>query len=122
MPPPPLFNNVGSENLDSIPVRPESNLEGNGFGDDVNLICTGDNLLEMSVYMQEALDKQSEWGVKHGLKFNTDKTKVMIFTRRRNFDRPILTLDGKILEYVDSYKYLGVILDSKLNWKQHIKE
>ena len=46
----------------------------------------------------------------------------MIFTWRQNFDRLIITLDGKILEYLDTYKYLGVILESMLNWKQHTKE
>ena len=33
----------------------------------------------------------------------------------------ITTLDGSDLEYVDTYKYLGVWLDCKLSFQTHIK-
>ena len=34
---------------------------------------------------------------------------------------PIL-LNGVNLEYVDSFKYLGVVVDAKLNFKRHYSE
>ena len=117
----PLFNNVGSENADSVPDRP--NLEGIIYADDVDVIISGDNEIEMATYMQEALDIQSQWADSHGLKFSIDKTKVMLFTRKyKNFVRPELKLDGKVIQYVDTFKYLGVTLDTKLSWKPHVKE
>ena len=33
---------------------------------------------------------------------------------------PLIFLEGRVLEYVDSYKYLGVILDNKLSFRQSI--
>ena len=34
----------------------------------------------------------------------------------------VLTLDGTSIEYVDTYKYLGIWLDVKFNFKQHIAQ
>ena len=30
------------------------------------------------------------------------------------------TIKGEAVERVDTYKYLGVVFDSKLNWKENI--
>ena len=41
----------------------------------------------------------------------------------KNGLEPVLTikLDGKTLERCSEYKYLGVYIDEKLNWKKHIQ-
>ena len=43
----------------------------------------------------------------------------MIHRRRQNI-RLQLKLNGALLEQKDSIKYLGVVIDQKLNWKSHI--
>ena len=43
-------------------------------------------------------------------------TKYML----KKLDKPKVKLDGSILGNVDHYKYLGVILDSSLNFIKHI--
>ena len=37
-----------------------------------------------------------------------------------NFDVPILKIRDKQLEYVDKIKFLGLIVDSKLRFTDHI--
>ena len=59
------------------------------------------------------------------LTINVDKTKSMYFgsksnTKKIDFDMKI-SLNGKELQHVDHYKYLGVILDRNLNFKLHIE-
>ena len=44
-----------------------------------------------------------------------------------NFDGEVtkdfkLSMGGNQIERTDSYEYLGVIIDDKINWKLHIKE
>ena len=55
------------------------------------------------------------------LSLNYTKTNYMIFTRKKEKFDFNLKLDGFTLERVASTKYLGVIIDEKLNWSLHIK-
>ena len=60
-----------------------------------------------------------------GLKLvlNADKTKFMFFSRKEipKDDHPQLcTSDGRTIERVPHYKYLGIWLDEKLNFNTHI--
>ena len=117
---PPLFNCSGSEALDRLQER--TTVEGHAFADDLNTIKTGTNTTQMGAEMQVALDTLSEWAVENNLQFNASKTKAMLFTRQtKNVVKPILTMNGNIIEYVDTFKYLGIIFDSKLSWQPHIK-
>lgn len=45
----------------------------------------------------------------------------MILSFRKTTPRPVLTsIKGADIELVDSYKYLGVILDNKLCFESHV--
>jgi len=57
------------------------------------------------------------------LLLNPGKTKCMLFNRSLPVPAclpNIITLDGSELEFVDTYKYLGVLLDSSLSFQPHI--
>ena len=54
---------------------------------------------------------------------NTEKTNYIIFNfRTKGFDKLHLNLfiNYTIITRVESIKYLGIIIDSKLNWSKHI--
>ena len=40
-----------------------------------------------------------------------------MFTRKHNYDPVPLYLNGERIEFVEFFKYLGVIFDRKLKWK-----
>jgi len=56
------------------------------------------------------------------LSFNTAKCKCMLLTKKRNVSYPAILLNNDPLEYVQQYKYLGVIVSHNLCWSQHIQE
>ena len=41
------------------------------------------------------------------------------FRKNQRYSKPVY-IKGEAVERVDTYKYLGVVFDSKLNWKENI--
>lgn len=95
----------------------------NLFADDTLLYIYGENLLEMATEMNRNLQKLSNWLVVNKLKLNVAKTKWMAINTRNepSTDGVSLQMDGGVLENVKLMKYLGVVLDNKLNMKEHVK-
>ena len=54
-----------------------------------------------------------------GFKVNVAKTQCILFRTKKKIDNHI-TLDGKKIKLSDSVKYLGVILDRRLTFTEHI--
>jgi hypothetical protein len=62
-----------------------------------------------------------EWSRKWRININADKTEYSIFSRlKQHPGHTILKLNNKILKYNRNPKLLGVTLDEKLNFGQHI--
>ena len=90
------------------------------FADDANLIISADTYSELEVIVNDILNLVQTWATNNGLKLNTDKTKYMIFTNKVREDIDV-RLNGIRLNHSDHEKFLGVIIDSKLNWTHHLK-
>jgi hypothetical protein len=72
--------------------------------------------------MQEVLKVVDRWTAKEGLSISPHKTAIVPFTTRRITEGlGPLTPHGKQLQMLDKVKYLGVTLNSKLNWNQHLQ-
>ena len=75
--------------------------------------------------LQSDIDALSDWCEINGIKANTDKTKLMVFGRQKLIDS-LPPVDVKLctnpLQVVQSYKYLGVTLDSQLNYNLHVNK
>jgi endonuclease/exonuclease/phosphatase family metal-dependent hydrolase len=57
--------------------------------------------------LQRTMDKANEEGQKRNMKINIKKTKVMVITKKTETPKVKITVDGKELEQVDNYIYLG---------------
>jgi len=68
------------------------------------------------------MDKVTTWAKNNTLTFNEQKSKAIIISRRkRKEDKEIsIHVNNKMLEQVQTIKYLGIIIDSKLNFREHI--
>ncbi len=44
----------------------------------------------------------------------------MLITRKTKYTIPIIKLNNNMIELKKEMKYLGLVIDSKLNWRSHI--
>ena len=99
-------------------------IKSTGFADDYAGVAKDKNKHKARKNAQLALDEAVRWAVAHGLEFSHKKTQVLFITRRRgrNANPPAkLKLYGEEIEYSETAKYLGVTIDDKLCWRQHLK-
>jgi hypothetical protein len=91
------------------------------FADDLIIITRGKTAREAENIANIELRKISSWA-KDKIRFNKQKSKAMLLTRRKHRERKELEiyLNYKPLMQVKSLKYLGIILDSKLTVRDHI--
>ena len=91
------------------------------YADDANILLTGQNMAEI----EEQLDKLSEsllrWVDCNGLALNLRKTNYMIFARHKIVNSHNLVIAGTSIQRKSEARFLGVIVDDKLTWTQHIK-
>jgi len=93
------------------------------FADDTNLFHSDKDISKLETTINYELCKLSEWFRSNKLSLNAKKTNFILFGSGRKHIGPnqfILKLDGNILEQVRSTKFLGVYIDDKLTWKEHI--
>lgn len=91
------------------------------FADDTLIYIAGSNLTSLLEILNKELDSVSEWLYNNGLKINVSKTKGMVLGNTMGFpmDRLKLYVSGEIIEVVNDMKYLGVVIDRKLNFRKH---
>ena len=103
-----------------------------GFADDMALVSVvtapklpngrqGYDAETLREVTQKSLNSINAWCKKSGLKLSHLKSHCVMFTNRRSwsFDRP-LKVDGAEISVLNSTKFLGLTVDSKLNWNEHI--
>ncbi len=93
------------------------------FADDTNIFISTNSPQELKVTMKRVLNDLFQWFKANKLTINLDKTCFTIFG---NGNKKIpnylnsIQLDDTIKRNVPLAKYLGVTLDEKLDWKEHI--
>ena len=94
------------------------------FADDTNLLYSEKNPKILKNAVNKDLMLLYEWLCANRLSLNVGKTEFMIFRppRKKLNDRIVLTLNRTKLYESNKIKYLGILLDNKLCWKEHIIE
>lgn len=90
----------------------------NLFADDALIWISGTSLEQCVNKMNDDLNAVYEYLVMTKLSLNLDKTKAMIIGRR-DFDPNCIKIDSETIEIVDKVKYLGIMVDDKLNFKEN---
>jgi hypothetical protein len=101
------------------------------YADDTTLgttICKfpANSYIEVATNINLELAKIFDWLSVNKLSLNVLKTKFMIFHWQQNHKAAGITLplsiNSKLIEQVPYFKFLGVTIDSQLNWNQHVRE
>ena len=91
------------------------------FADDLAIILSGFDLSTLRDMGQLYLTAINKWCESNGLKLSAVKTQVIVFSRKYNISLPRpLKLQGVEIEFCKTVKYLGIHLDSRLNWHEQI--
>ena len=96
------------------------------FPDDANLFYEHNKLKTLFSLVNQELQKIKEWFEANKLSLNVEKTKYSLFHKPSKRDDLFLLLPKLLIkkhkvERVESIKFLGVLLDENLSWKNHIK-
>ena len=98
------------------------------YADDTVLYTSGANTDNLMDCLQRSLNKLIRWCSVNKLSFNPTKTKIVQFGTRQALkkaklnSKKSLTLLGKKIQNLSSFKYLGFTLDATLNFKSHIAD
>ena len=91
------------------------------FADDTHIIfCSGSDIVPLSIIVSNELDKLSEWFAVNKLSLNLSNTDFMLFTNCRREQNVNISINNCEIDMVYKTKFLGVVIDSKLNLKDHV--
>jgi hypothetical protein len=91
------------------------------FADDSNVFTEGTSTAECLETLNKELVLLTSWIHSNKLSLNVEKSHLIVFSKARNPPNDAMVfLDGKQLTQVHSIKFLGVFIDDKLSWQQHI--
>ena len=112
-----VMNSLLSYTRDRIPCDLQ------GFADDLLLMARGFDADTLRDVTQKSLIAIEEWCRENDLTLSSAKTHSVMFTWRHKWklSRP-LKVNGIEIELKESTKFLGVILDHKLSWNEHIEK
>ncbi|XP_037815951.1 uncharacterized protein LOC119612237 [Lucilia sericata] len=80
-----------------------------------------DNMENFEINLNVHLNSISSWMYTNSLEINPTKTKALSFNlTNRTFSFPRISINGQAILFVESLRCLGVIIDSKLNFNEHI--
>lgn len=92
------------------------------FADDTALLSVGANVDEATHKLQIASDKIESWTKLWKLKLNEAKSIHINFTNKMIREVVPVYINGIVVQFENSAKYLGMTLDTKLKWKEHVKK
>ena len=90
------------------------------FADDMTVYLIGPSPEQLIMSANQEFDKLFQWCLSNRLTINIDKTHFMLFTCKRQFNLPQITINGNSICRVNTIKFLGVTYDESMTFTHHI--
>jgi len=114
---PKLFS-ISSSDLPQI----STDFEIDMFADDTTAFCISGSVDSVMIKIDCMVSKISKWANVNGLSIHPGKSKIMILSSKVFVGPlPIIKLDGSEVEIVSNVTCLGVKIDDKLLWSEHVR-
>jgi hypothetical protein len=82
------------------------------------ILASHENPTTASTRLQEHVNLLEAWATKWKIRINETKSTQVTFTLRKNRCPPVFL--NILIPESPSVKYLGMHMDGKLNWREHI--
>ena len=92
------------------------------FADDCLLLTCGATQHEAKDHMESKISMASHWYSQNQLVLNATKTDVMTIANHKSDQPPNLIIQDHVIKQSKKIKYLGVVLDHRLNMNAHVKK
>lgn len=90
------------------------------YADDTALMANNTCPVKTSALLQNELNNMQDWLKRWRIIINTEKSKHVTFTLRKE-ECPPIHINNSIIPKSNVVKYLGMHFDKRLTWKDHIK-
>lgn len=93
------------------------------YADDTSLFMSDTNIDNLILNFNLELQNVSQWLLVNKLILNVNKTQCMLFTHKKiDYDNIVVKMNNYNVNVTTSLKFLGVTIDCKLSWHNHINE
>ena len=112
----PLFFNIYINDIVEC-----TNAEVNLFADDTSVYVTEKSGLALQNKLQEAVNKLASWFKAWAITINHAKSAAMVISKKRNPIKLDIHIDDTPIPQANSHKHLGLVLNNKLSWSDHVE-
>ena len=92
------------------------------YVDDFTIFVSATNLNHSTRVLQMAINKLEKWTKTKGMKLSSEKTVAIKFEKRKKGGEPHLQLQAGRIQVRESTQYLGLTIDKRLNWRDHVEQ
>lgn len=92
-----------------------------GFADDIVLVAVGSRIYDLENTIEIAINIIWQWMESVDLQLNIPKTEYILVSSHRSGQESQIIVEGHTVRSSRHLKYLGIIIDDRLEYTQHIK-
>uniref|UniRef100_W8ADE4 Putative 115 kDa protein in type-1 retrotransposable element R1DM n=1 Tax=Ceratitis capitata TaxID=7213 RepID=W8ADE4_CERCA len=115
----PLLWNIMYDGI--FKVRKPEGVSIVGYADDIAIVVVAKQLSDATRRCNETIASVKAWLLAAKLELADHKTEALLMTSRKKVEAIQVRVGGCIIESRPTIKYLGVILDRRLSFKEHLK-
>lgn len=91
-----------------------------GFADDIALVIEAKHIDEAELTAYQTVNAVQHWLESAGLKLAEHKTEAVLISSRKKTETASIVVGSHTIKTKEAIKYLGVMIDQRLNFKTHI--